>query len=252
MAGLYDDAEIYDILHQPGTAAEAAGMVRIARRFLPRRTTPTFLEPACGSGRYVRALASLGYHASGFDLNPAMIRFARRGAPVKARFFVADMTSFATRAPKAWCLFNPINSIRHLGSDLALRAHFDQSRRALHPGGISVIGISLSWYGAEVPTEDVWTGARRSTRVSQVVSYFPPSTGRREHVVSHLTIARRGEEEHRDSRYWLRTYDRTQWETAIGRAKFRILGIVNEQGRDDDPGRVGYALWVLTPQRSSD
>jgi SAM-dependent methyltransferase len=252
MAGLYDDAEVYDILHQPGTAAEAAGLVRIARRFLPRGTTPTFLEPACGSGRYVRALASLGYHAAGFDRNPAMIRFARRGAPAEAGFFVADMTRFVSRTPKTWCLFNPINSIRHLGSDRALRAHFDQSLRVLHPGGISVIGISLSWYGAEVPTEDVWTGARRATRISQVVSYFPPDQGRREHVVSHLTITRGGREEHRDSRYWLRTYDRAQWETAIRRAGLRTLGIVNEQGADDDPGRVGYALWVLTPQRSSD
>jgi SAM-dependent methyltransferase len=251
---------VFDILHEPGTRAEGRGLIRIARRFgaWPERGVPIFLEPACGSGRYLRALAGLGCRAVGFDVSPAMVAYARRtlraaglwalcaaGRRRGATAFRADMTHFRV-VYRADVVFSTINTIRHLPSDRAMLAHLARIRAALNPRGVCIIGLSLSLRG-ESPGEDVWTARRAGVRVTQVVQYLPPRRGRREWVHSHVVVRRRGVETHHDSRYWLRCYTRTRWNRLLARARFRTLGIVNEQGHDADPGRLGYALWVLRP-----
>ncbi|MBK7403044.1 MAG: class I SAM-dependent methyltransferase [Phycisphaerales bacterium] len=82
-SGLYDDPEIYDILHAPGTRAEVDGLEAIEGRYVDRSRcggARRWLEPACGSGRYIREAARRGIEAVGFDLSPGMIEYARRHA----------------------------------------------------------------------------------------------------------------------------------------------------------------------------
>jgi SAM-dependent methyltransferase len=266
--GLYQDAQIYDILHAPGTAAEVRALERILARHLPgarssragsvRHARPprlTLLEPACGTGRYLRLLARRGHRVIGFDREPAMIDYARSRLAPSARtgpahvLTVADMTHFADTVPcRVDAAFNLINTIRHLGSDAALLAHLDQVRRILHPGGVYIVGISLTAYGLEFPTEDVWCGARGRTMVSQIVQYEPPEAGsRRERVYSHLHIRRGRREEHRDSAYGLRTYDDAQWRACLRRARFAVRETADARGHTRHPTASGYAIWVLTP-----
>lgn len=272
----YDEPHWYDILHAPGTRAEVAGLWRIARRFNPtahpRVATdgrgPVWLEPACGSGRYLLAAARKGVRGVGIDLNPRMVAYARRGRtggePVA--FHVGDMSDFRVaprdRADLAFCL---INSARHLLSDRAMVRHLRCVGDSLRPQGCYVLGMSLTCYATEIASEDVWVGTRSGTRVHQLVQYLAPyPKRRRERVISHLTITSRGGEQHMDSVYDLRTYDGPQWEGVLRRAGMACVGIVDEQGgdlpgtRSDgrsllEPGRwftneaTGYALFVLRP-----
>jgi SAM-dependent methyltransferase len=257
-ADFYEDAEVFDVLHAPGTRREVDGLERIARTFCAgaagRRLT--WLEPACGTGRYLVEAARRGHRAIGFDLSTSMIRYARGqlkgiGAAPGSRVFVGDMTRFASRVPVADFAFCPINTIRHLGSDSAMRRHLREVRRALSPGGVYAVGLSTSAYGMEVPAEDVWEGRRGDVRVKQIVEYLPPrkSSDRFEQVYSHLVITRggrNGSEEHRDHAYRLRCYSDRQWRTMVASAGLRIAAVTDDRGEPHDPGPFGYAFYILT------
>jgi SAM-dependent methyltransferase len=77
------------------------------------------LEPGCGTGRYLKALAERGIEAVGFDREPAMVEAAGRwGTPV-----LADMAAFdlgrafggAICPIGTLALLSPADAARHLG-----------------------------------------------------------------------------------------------------------------------------------------
>lgn len=274
---LYEDPEIYDILHAPGTAKDLTGLMKIERRYgvLTRgeRAEGLVLEPACGSGRYVLEAAKKGRHVAGFDLSAGMVRYARarvreKGLQERARVFVGDMADFAGTLRRGkggrravTLAFNLINSIRHLDTDAGLTAHFEQMARVLHPGGVYVVGISLSDYGREFPTEDVWHGKRGGVVVHQVVQYEPPphpavraggnrsGAARVERVISQLTITTgkgaSAKVQDASATYGLRCYDPEQWYGAINRSPLRVHATCDEQGVPLPPACPGYSLFVL-------
>ena len=257
--GLYADAQMYDILHGPGTKDEVDGLERIASEaFGQDRGRLVWLEPACGTGRYLAELARRGHHVIGFDRNPGMVSFAReRLRPFQrkraVRVFGAELTSFAAKVKPSSVdvVFIPINTVRHLESDAAMLRHFGHVRRVLRPGGVYIVGVGLSWYGYETPTEDVWEGEKRGTHVKQIIEFIPARNARerKEWAYSHLVIRRTGRarvtEEHRDSSYWLRTYSRGQWRALLRKSRLKLHGVVDQRGETTDPGPIGYALYVL-------
>lgn len=254
--GLYADPAIYDILHTPRTADEVDGLERTAKRFVPG-FAQVWLEPACGSGRYLRVAAGRGREVIGFDLSPAMVAYAERrvrraaarlgehAAP--AHLFVGDMTDFAGRVGRGRVdlAFNLINTIRHLHSDDAVLAHLEQIARVLKRGGVYLVGLSTSVYGLEGPSEDVWEARRGPVHVRQVVQFDPPTRGRFEMVHSHLTIVRGQRREEATSRYALRCYTEEQWRRLVSRSPLQITAVVDEDGDDHEVGGIGYGVYVL-------
>lgn len=256
--GFYDEPMLYDVLHSKGTADEIRGLRRLGDRLGLDPTGP-WLEPACGSGRYVRAAVAQGVRIAAFDLAEPMIDYARaRLAHADARMCrlgVADMRSFdAASLAAGWqfeLAFNPINTIRHLQNDADLLAHLARVHNALRPGGVYVVGLSLSVYGFEQPSEDTWHGSRGSLTVNQVVQYTPAHGGRdrTEHVHNVLAVTRPRGTQVLHSAYGLRSYDRQQWDALLARSPFSLWGCVNEEGNDIEPTSPGYALWVLRRDR---
>lgn len=262
--GLYADPAVYDVLHAQGTAREVQGLARIAERFVVRRPGPqTWLEPACGTGRYLLAAARRGVRGIGFDLNEGMIRYAkeraergrrRTGGPPRPRFFVGDMRAFAVQvgASRVDLAFNVINTIRHLGNDPEVLAHFQEVRRVLRPGGVYAVGLTLSSYGMEFPSEDVWQGRRGRLHVKQIVQFVPPAGAREirarsEMAHSHLVVTSGRRVEHRDSSYALRCYSEGQWRSVVRRGGMRVAGLVDDDGHDLHASPSGYGVWVLAP-----
>lgn len=214
------------------------------------------LEPACGTGRYLTRLARSGWKVRGFDSDAAMVNYAKgrlRGSVGgDARIWRARFDTFGSRvsASSVGLAFCPINSIRHVASDAELVRHLVMVKHALAPSGVYAVGISLSAYGLEAPTEDVWKGRRGSLSVKQVVSYTPARgskgrSARAERVDSVLEIRRGETTEVRASAYSLLSYSREQWEAAIARSGLRVIGMVNEFATKFDPGKLGYAIWLL-------
>ncbi len=252
--GLYTDAMVYDILHGPGTAEDVDVLESLVGRHAPG-APGVWLEPACGSGRYLRLAAKRGRSVIGFDLESGMIDYARAraeraGVADRSVYFVGDMRSFggAIEHDSVGLAFNLINTVRHLETDEDVLAHLGQVSRVLAPDGVYVVGISLTVYGLEPPSEDVWEGARGRCRVTQVIQYLPP-TGtdgdRMEQVYSHLTIERPSGEEHRPSHYGLRAYDLDQWRSLLDRSSLRVVGVADGAGEACEPTAPGYSLWVL-------
>jgi SAM-dependent methyltransferase len=258
---LYDDPRIYDILMTPGTCREVDVLAGIARRhgILPGRSTP-WLEPACGTGRFLRLLAGRGQRVIGFDSNAGQLAYARSrlrrlGLARWVRLFEADMTAFADRikASSIAFAFNPVNSLRHLPSDGAMLSHLTQMARVLRPGGLYAVGISLRGEEPAMPEEDVWLAVRGRCRVTQLVTYLPPppqgSRARRETVISHLMIERPGGIEHFDSRYELRTYRAREWSQLVSRSPLRRLTGLDARGRPlpaDTAAILPYQIEILT------
>ncbi len=250
----YTDARIYDILHGTDTADEVNALEAIAKRFCPHALKPgsTWLEPACGTARHLRLLAKRQKSVLGFDAEPAMIRFARQS--LGPRVFRARFDDFLTKRPKtkADLAFVLINTIRHAHTDREMLSHFRQIARSLNPSGIYIVGLSLSLYRLESPTEDVWSGSRDGTRVTQVVQYIPPegngSKDRDEHVHSHLTITSGKNTRHTDSTYTLRTYSLDQWRKLIAKSPFEVIGVTDQDGVPTKPSPLGYNVFILAPR----
>lgn len=265
-AEFYSLTELYDILHTPGTAREVDGLERIARKFAPgaararsvaasaRTPGPVWLEPACGTGRYLRVLANRGYRAVGFDSSPEMIAYAGDRMPEGSRgkIFIAGMDHFAGSmgTTKVDFAFNLINTIRHLPSDGAMLAHFEDMARVMRPDAVYIVGLSLTAYGREREDEDLWTGRRGATKVTQIVQYLPPEAkrgpgARTERVISHLAVRSGRRERDITSAYTLRCYSLEQWSRLVGRSALRVVASVDEDGRDHAPRDGGYNIFVL-------
>lgn len=274
MRDFYELPLLYDVLHAPGTAAELDGLERMAERYggighealgtgqksARRADLPRWLEPACGTGRLVRLAARRGIACVGFDRSEEMVGYARERlerqrarspSAAHAAVHVADMTRFADvcGAGAFDFAFCTINTIRHLADDRALLAHLDQMRLALRPRGLYAVGISLSAYGYESPSEDLWEGRRGTLGVRQLVSYLPPERGERiERVISVLTVTRPRGEEHIESTYTLRTYDTSEWSDILARAGWGPIAVCDEAGSEIELREPGYGIFLLAPR----
>ncbi len=258
-ASLYADPALYDILYTPGTAAEVDALERIERRYAngPLRRNRLWFEPACGTGRYLRVAEGRGRRVAGFDLDERQIAYARGRLRCPARhLFAADMEDFSAAYEQAdlpaggvTFAFNPVNTLRHLGSDAAFARHLTQMADVMAPGGLYIVGLSLVNYDWLFPDEDTWQGTRGRCQVTQLVNYLPPEPGtsnaRREQVISHLTVNRPRGEEHFDDCYDLHCCNRRQWRRVLARTPASWLGSCDAFGEVVEDGALAYQLEVL-------
>lgn len=269
--GFYADPVVYEVLHAAGTFADVAMLVRVGARLGLGRGPWRVLEPACGPGRHLRLLARRGHRVMGVDLSETMVEHARRRFAADRRrrdggageFVVADMARLdrvveAGSVDLAFCL---MNSIRHLGSEAAMGAHLRAMRRVLRAGGVYAVGLSMSAYGLESPSEDVWEGRVGGLHVKQVVQYEPPvpvgvggEGDRMERVISEVVVTRGGRKggrkvggrvEHRGSVYGLFCWSRVQWERAVAEAGLVVREVTDGRGARMVRPTLGYGVWWL-------
>jgi SAM-dependent methyltransferase len=135
---LYTDAaELYDVAFDWDLEDEVGWLLE---RWGP--SCRTVLEPGCGTGRMLEALARHDVEAVGIDRVPEMAAFARarlEAAGLRAEVIEADMTDFdlGRRFDGAVC---PINTLAHL-SHAGLAAHLDAMARHLEPGARYLVQV---------------------------------------------------------------------------------------------------------------
>ncbi|MBI5594569.1 MAG: class I SAM-dependent methyltransferase [Elusimicrobia bacterium] len=223
MNGFYDEAAVYDLLHARDTEAELDAVLALHARF--GNGGRRVLEPACGTGRYLAALAARGFAAAGYDLNPRALAFARRRLEgLGVRLTKAGMTSFI-EAGAYDLAFSTLSSFRHLLTQQDALRHLRLTARSLAPGGVYVIGLDLADYASAQDDEETWEAADKGMSVRHVaLSLAPDARRRRERIINFVTVAEGGRERLVESSYDLRSYDRGQWESLIAASALRILG----------------------------
>lgn len=216
----YDAPRLYDIVFEEDTEKEAAFLeAMIGRHGRPGRRR--VLEPACGSGRLMEAMARRGYAVTGFDVNPAMVEYTRArlergGHP--GRVFEARMETFDLpgRFELAHCL---VSTFKYVLTERGAVSHLRSVAAVLTRGGMYVLGLHLSEYGLRGRTRERWVGTRDGTSVVCNIQQWPPHRGRRlEHVRSRLLVMECGRERRFETNWTFRTYNARQL-----RALFRAV-----------------------------
>jgi SAM-dependent methyltransferase len=222
-----DEAELYDIAFDWDLTDEAAWLVE---RLGPE--CQSVLEPGCGSGRMLAALAAHGLEVVGIDTSEAMLALARaRGAELVR----ADMTDFdlGRRFDGA---VSVVSTVGILGSD-GLASHLESMARHLEPGGRYLVQQGV--FGAEAELwRSEWEAERGGTKLHVVWEAIDRRRSRsRVEIVAGPRAGDVIEDEH-VSTFW--TVE--DWREAIAASPFTEVATYDEKHKVDlDLG--GSLLW---------
>jgi len=212
----YDAPKYYDAVFDAGTAQEAAFLEGVLARHGAVRGRPRVrrvLEPACGSGRLVAALAERGFAVVGFDLSEPMLEHARvrvRGLAPRPRLFRAAMQDFAARERfhLAHCL---VSTFKYLANEADARRHLELVAEHLVPGGVYVLGFHLTEYADQRRNRERWQARGDGFEVVCTIEGWPAERRTRtERVRSRLVVAEGGAERRLETSWTFRTYDAAQ------------------------------------------
>ena len=106
------------------------------------------MEAACGTGRMLVALPSLGYHVTGYDQSAEMVDYSitrakKAGFEESVAVVQGDMASI-TFDKKFDAAINLINSIGYLRSDEDILSHLRNTADALNSGGIYLVCLGCA------------------------------------------------------------------------------------------------------------
>jgi SAM-dependent methyltransferase len=165
-ANWYDFPAYYDLAVRRETRAEADFIEAACRKYVPFQVR-RLLEPGCGSGRLVVALAQRSYELTACDVNEHALAYLRRKLDrrgLTAKVFRGDMADFSTRGrvESAFCTFN---TFRHLLTEGEARRHLECVARAVRPGGIYILGFHLLPLDVAEESEERWRAKHGSTRL---------------------------------------------------------------------------------------
>ncbi len=208
----YDTPLYYEIVYQDYTRPETRFLEAIARRHGPNRQDPLLiLEPACGSGRLLESLARRGHTVHGFDLNPNMLRYAKRrltDAGLSGITWRDRLESFRVSREGdydlAHCL---VSTFKYILTETGARSHLCRVARALRPGGLYVLGLHLTDYAQSEPDHERWIRRRGEIRVtSDTWSDIPNRRTRLEACRTRMRMTDGGKRWEEETLWDFRTY----------------------------------------------
>ncbi len=214
----YDVPHYYDVIYDTGTQQEADFLEGVYERYV-QSSGKQLLEPACGPGRLLAELGSRGYSVSGFDVNQAMLDYARRrirkrkGRAVLKRMDLADFSFGAKKFDLAFCL---VSSICHLLTEDEARRHLKLVAQALRTGGVYALGILMTEYADRRPTTERWVAERDGVKVDCSVKTWPANRKTRTSAMrTRLTVHGNDETRQYESQWKMRTYGPRQLSALI-------------------------------------
>ena len=191
------------------------------------------LEPGCGSGRVLEALARRGLEVVGLDRSPAMVELALARLGAAGEVVLGDMTDFdlGRTFDGAVC---PINTLGHLTSG-GLARHLKRMGRHLGPGARYLVQLQL---GAELRASR-WEA--NGLRVTWTTERVDTEVGRQYQRSRIETPAGLVEELHE-----LTLWTPEAWSAAVAASPFTATTVF-DGGQDSrppvEPGSEGPLLW---------
>ena len=242
MTRLYaDDAELYDIAFDWDISDEADWLAE-------RLSATSVLEPGCGSGRMLEALAARGIEVVGLDSSPVMVGLARLRLGTAAEVLEADMARFDLGRTFQGAV-SPINTLLHLTPG-QLAMHFDCMAQHLERRSRYLVQVGLRSPHQGVPGAGSEWGATRgetTLRVSWVDEEVDliQGTSRQRSTIEVLAGPRKGDvvEEVHEMTAWTPA----TWAAAIDASPFEEVATYDGGRRGEwprvPPDATGGLLW---------
>ncbi|NNE01138.1 MAG: class I SAM-dependent methyltransferase [Pirellulaceae bacterium] len=189
------------------------------------------LEPGCGSGRLVVAMAERGYDVTGLDLSQPMLQYLRRRLKrrgLNAATVLGDMTEmqFDRKFDAAFCTFN---TFRHLMSDADAIKHLRCVAEHLRKGGLYILGFHCIPLDADEDCIERWKASSGGTKVSATLRVLDFDRASRQEVlrVSIKATKRNGKIERIRTDFPLRLYTHDQAEALLNQVadQFEIASL---------------------------
>lgn len=232
-----EEPELYDIAFDWDLAAEADWLVD--------RLGPgcrSVLEPGCGTGRLLEALARRGLEAVGFDISQAMVAYARRRlerAGARADVVRADMADFdlGRRFDGAVSAISTASLLTGEG----LATHLEAVARHLHPGSRYLVQLALA-VAPTPPWRSEWEAERGDTKLRIVWEALDAQHSRSRFEI--IAGPRAGEivEDLHETTSW----DPDAWRQTVAASPFAQVACYDGElaGRPPvEPERGGGYLW---------
>ncbi len=209
MADWYDHPQYFDMVFRDETDIEVAFFEKAFERFATG-SVKRLLEPGCGSGRLVVAMAARGYDVTGLDLSAPMLKYLRdrmKRRKLAGEFVLGDMTEMGFDRPfdAAFCTFN---TFRHLMDEDSAVKHLRSVASNLRPGGLYILGFHLIPMDADPECIERWKAGHGGTKISVTLRVIEFDRKRRREMlrVSIKAVKRSGEVEKIRSEFPLRIY----------------------------------------------
>ena len=251
---LYDLPGVYDIAFAWDLSQEIGFFKRVFEAYVPFPVRDV-LEPACGTGRFLRALPTHGFQITGYDINPTMLRYAEDSVAAASceesvRTLLANMIS--AEVPGEFdAAFNSINSIGYLLSDEDVVSHLKATGSSLREGGVYIVHLNFAHEG-KLPGGDHWTMERNGISVETWWRILREDRETKlSHQVSSFEIGRDGRIERFDDRHTLRLWLFSDLEGLVRRSdQFEIVAIYGEDWSElndmgDPTGELGNVYVIL-------
>ena len=254
VATWYDHPQYFDMVFRDETAAEVDFFEVAFDRFASGKVC-RLMEPGCGSGRLVAAMAAKGYDVTGLDLSQPMLDYLRRRLKRSghhAELVCGDMTqmSFPKNFDTVFCTFN---TFRHLMSEQDALSHLRSVADNLRSGGLYILGFHLIPMDADEECTERWKASHGGTTVNVTLKVIDfDRKGRRETLrVSVKAKKRSGKVERIRSEFPLRIYTPAQAKRTLKKVDdlFDLVGIYDFDYDIDEPREfdddLTDALFVL-------
>ena len=228
---LYNHPEIYDIAFSWNLSEEIRFFKRVFETHVPFMVKEV-LEPACGTGRMLRALTGSGFRVTGYDASPVMVQYAKDsiGADKKnVRVVPGEMVS-AEIPGEFDAAVNSINSIGYLHSDDEIVSHLRTTGSSLREMGIYILHLDFAHEG-EIPDGDFWTLEREGLSVSTSWRILSEDRETRlSHQVCTFEVEQNGQVDRFEERHTLRLWLFSDLEKLAHRSEaFEVAAIYGEE-----------------------
>ncbi|MBU5673140.1 class I SAM-dependent methyltransferase [Paenibacillus brevis] len=142
--------EDYLLIYKHRNQQEANYFVKMIMGWLKLPLGSQILDLCCGAGRYALALADAGYHVTGVDLSPVLLRKAKEADLDRhVRWVEGDMRALPEDGTFTECFDAVVNLFTSFGYFETDDEQFNvlmQIRRGLKPGGRFVIDVINAKY----------------------------------------------------------------------------------------------------------
>lgn len=211
------DSEFYHILYGQRDENEAAGFISELISELHLQPGMSVLDLACGKGRHTRVFHRNGFRASGVDLSPESIAYAKLNSPSDIRFEVADMRAFDLHEQfdVVANLFTSFGYFESMDENLSV---LKQVKKHLKPKGVFILDFFNVTSVEEnlVPKQTIERGG---------ITFHIHKSIQKEHVVKDIVFESEGKEYQFQERVQALTLDTlTQLVTKAGFQLDRTYG----------------------------